>query len=276
MVNISMLIIPTIRLMFDLSVSCVPRPCLYMLGSSSLTQVFHMCKTGLHPLYANIESITPDHHVVLRNDKLSQQCTLGENTILSWNFSERSPYNATVVLSKIRCIKGLTSHANHKWHDMAINLRFWSPSSPAWHHDLYHRDLHHRVAIGVVMPTMLLLLLLPLSDKVKHYIALNDWHTGHTIVKDNPMAHAGCRMHRHASRYKLLQTWSSHTSNISHHVFGHITSQHTLQKQVRHPLIVVACFTWLLWVSSKNDSYLRKAATAICKLLFTLIQGPPL
>ena len=147
----------------------------------------------------------------------------------------------------------------------------WSPSSPAWHH-----DLHHRVAIGVVTPTMLLLLLLPLSDKVKHYIALNDWHAGHTIIKDNPMAPAGCRMHRHASRYKLLQTWSSHTSNISHHVFGHIISQHTLQKQVRHPLIVVACFTWLLWVSSKNDSYLRKATTVICKLLFNLLQGPPL
>ena len=57
--------------MFDLSVSCVPRPYLYMLRSSSLTQVFCVCKTGLHPLYANIESITPDHHEVLRNDELS-------------------------------------------------------------------------------------------------------------------------------------------------------------------------------------------------------------
>ena len=26
------------------------------------------------------ESITPDHHVVLRNDELSQRCILGENT----------------------------------------------------------------------------------------------------------------------------------------------------------------------------------------------------
>ena len=39
---------------------------------------------------------------------------------------------------------------------------------------------------------------------------------------------------------------------------------------------VVACFTWLLWESSKNDSYLRKATTVICKLLFNLLQGPPL
>ena len=62
---------------FDLS---VPRPCLYMLGSSSLTRVFHTCKTVLHPLYVNIELITPDHHVVSRHDELSQQCILSENT----------------------------------------------------------------------------------------------------------------------------------------------------------------------------------------------------
>ena len=64
MVNINMLIISTILFTLDLSVSSVPRPCLYMLGSLSLTQVFRMCKTLLHPLYVNIESITLDHHVV--------------------------------------------------------------------------------------------------------------------------------------------------------------------------------------------------------------------
>ena len=135
--------------MFDLSVSCVLRPCLYMLGSSSLTQVFRMCKTGLHPLYVNIESITPDHHAVLRNDKLRQWCTLGKNTILSWNFSEGSPYNATVVLIRMRSIKGLTSHANHKWHDMAINLCFWSPSPKHWL-DLHHH--RHDTMISIIVP----------------------------------------------------------------------------------------------------------------------------
>ena len=151
-----MLIISTIWLMFDLSVSCVRRPYLYMLGLSSLTQVFHMCNTGLHPLYVNVESITPDHHVVLRNDELSQWCTLGENTILSWNFSEGSPYNATVVLSKIRCIKGLTSHANHKWHDMTIILCFWSPSPKHRHDHLRHRrdTLISYRSIVVVSPTI--------------------------------------------------------------------------------------------------------------------------
>ena len=56
---------------------------MYMLGSPSRTLVFRMCKSGLHPPYANVEIITPDHHVVLRNDELSRRCTLRENTLLS-------------------------------------------------------------------------------------------------------------------------------------------------------------------------------------------------
>ena len=32
----------------------VPRPYLHMLGSSSLTRVFCVCKTGLHPFYVNV------------------------------------------------------------------------------------------------------------------------------------------------------------------------------------------------------------------------------
>src|SRR3990170_1916774 len=88
----------------------VPRPYLHMLGSSSLTRVFCVCKIGLHPLYLNVELITPDHHVVSQHEELSQRCILRENTY-TLKFSERSSYNATAVLSKIRCIKGLTSHA---------------------------------------------------------------------------------------------------------------------------------------------------------------------
>ena len=82
----------------------VPRPYLHMLGSSSLTQVLCVCKTGLHPLYVNVELITPDHHVVSRHEELSQWCILRENTY-TLKFSERSSYNATAELSKIRCIK---------------------------------------------------------------------------------------------------------------------------------------------------------------------------
>ena len=44
-------------------------------------------QTVLHPLYVNVESITPDHHVVLRNDELWQRCILGENTFIL-KFSE--------------------------------------------------------------------------------------------------------------------------------------------------------------------------------------------
>ena len=82
----------------------VPRPYLHMLGSSSLTRVFCTCKTGLHPLYVNVELITPDHHVVSRHDEQSQWCILRENTY-TLKFSEGSSYNSTAVLSKIRCIK---------------------------------------------------------------------------------------------------------------------------------------------------------------------------
>ena len=82
----------------------VLRPCLHMLGSSSLTRVFRVCETGLHPLYVNIELITPDHHVVSQHDELSQRCILRENTY-TLKFSERSTYNANAILSKIRCIK---------------------------------------------------------------------------------------------------------------------------------------------------------------------------
>src|SRR4051812_31288095 len=90
----------------------VPRPYLHMLGSSSLTRVFCVCKTGLHPLYVNLNLITSDHHVVSRHDELSQRCILRKNTY-TLKFSERSSYNATIDLSKIRCIK-------HKHHMQSI------------------------------------------------------------------------------------------------------------------------------------------------------------
>ena len=98
----------------------VPRPYLHMLGSSSLTRVFCVCKTGLHPLYVNVELITPDHHVVSRHDELSQWCILRENTY-TLKFSEGSSYNATAIISKIRRIKDkhhmqskyVTSYGHH-------------------------------------------------------------------------------------------------------------------------------------------------------------------
>ena len=46
-----------------------------------------------------LESITPDHHVVLQNNELSQQCTVRGNTSLEIVVRDHLIY-ATVVLSK--------------------------------------------------------------------------------------------------------------------------------------------------------------------------------
>ena len=134
----------------------IPRPYLHMLGTSSLIWVFCVCKTGLHPLYVNVELITPDHHVVSRHDELSQRCILRENTY-TLKFSKVSCYNATNVLSKIRCIKD-KHHMQSKYvtwyghHHLVLVISIseapsWSPSSPARHLDL-HRS------IVVVSPTI--------------------------------------------------------------------------------------------------------------------------
>ena len=134
----------------------VPRPYLYMLGSSSLTWLFCMFKTVLHPLYLNVELITPDHHVVSWHDELWQRCILRENTFIL-KFSERSSYNATVNQSRIRYIKD-KHHMQSKYvtwygHHHLVPLISISkapscfPLSPAWHLDL------HRSVI-VVSPTI--------------------------------------------------------------------------------------------------------------------------
>src|SRR6266511_5440263 len=99
MVNISMLIASTIRLMFDLSVSRVPRPCLYMLGSSSQPKCFACVNLAYTRCMRTLESITPDHHMVLRNNEPSQWCTLRGNTFLKFLVRDHLIY-ATVVLSK--------------------------------------------------------------------------------------------------------------------------------------------------------------------------------
>ena len=51
------------------------------------------------------------------------------------------------------------------------------------------------------------------------------------------MAPAGCRTQRHASREPITKHDHLIHQHISHHVSGHTTSQHALQKQVRHPLL---------------------------------------
>ena len=176
MVNITMLIISTIWFTLDLSVSMFRGHICYMLGLSSLTWVFRVCKTGLHPLYVNVELIKPDHHVVSRHDELRNGAYSGR-TLIPWNFSKGSSYKATAKLSKIRCIKD-KHHMQSKYvtwygHHHLVPLisiskaSSWSPSSPAWHHDLHHLDLYQCVITWSSHQLFLLQLLLSHSDKVK-------------------------------------------------------------------------------------------------------------
>ena len=122
-----MLIVSTIWLMFDLSVSCVLRPCLYMLGSSSQPKCFACVNLAYTRCMWMLESITLDHHVVLRNNELSQWCTVRGNTFLK--FYEGSSYLCYHRSKQIRC-----KHDKHhmqiiEWHDMAnIISHFWSSS----------------------------------------------------------------------------------------------------------------------------------------------------
>ena len=146
MVNISMLIISTIWFTFDLSVSNVPRPCLYMLGLSSLTWLFRMCKTVLHPLYVNVEPITPDHHVVSQHKELSQWCIVRGNTSLK--FCEGSSCLYHCRSKQIRC-----KHDKHhmqfiKWHDMANHLAPLISIFEARHDHHRHR---HDTMISIIV-----------------------------------------------------------------------------------------------------------------------------
>ena len=70
------------------------------------------------------------------------------------------------------------------------------------------------------------------------------------VIQKKDNSYGSCRL-SYSSTCKSWFLLQEH--DLIHHNFQpyHIT-KHMLQKQVRHPLIVVACFTWLLWVSSKK------------------------
>jgi hypothetical protein len=59
-----------------------------------------MWKSGLHPLYVNVEFIAPDHHVILQNDDLLQRCIKGENTFYLEIKCDGSSYNATIMIKE--------------------------------------------------------------------------------------------------------------------------------------------------------------------------------
>ena len=179
-----------------------------------------MCKTVLHPLYVNVESITPDHHVVSQHEELSQRCILRENTY-TLKFSERSSYKAIVELSKIRCIKD-----NHRMQSKYVTwyghrhlvplisiskVLSWSLSSLARHHDLHHLDLYQCVITWLSHQLLLLQLLLSHSNKVKQLFGTCILCNKETTIRLLPVAD------------NFKKTWSSYTKTYISSCLDHIT-----------------------------------------------------
>ena len=144
-----------------------------------------------------------------------------------------SSYNATAVLSKIRCTKINIICNQNMWHDMAIIiLCFWNPS-PKQRHDLHHHRLDTLISIVASWLSRQLLLLqlsLPLSDKVKQLHGIFLSYNKATTIRLLPVAD------------NFYKTWSSHTTTYVTSCLDHITSQHALQKQVRRPLLCCCKF----------------------------------
>ena len=141
------------------------------------------------------------------------------------------------------------------WHDMAIIiLCLWSPSpkyrhdlpsSQAWHHDLHHLDLYQCVVTWSSHQLLLLQLSLSHSDKVKQLFGACILCNRKTTIRIFLVAD------------NFNKTWSSHTTTYISSRLDHITSQHALQKQVRHPLLCCCKFLRGCYGLSKNRSYLR-------------------
>src|SRR5215216_7456173 len=89
----------------------VPRPYLHMLGSSSLTRVFCVCKNWLAPVVCERRAYHPIITWCLGTTNCGNGAYSGR-TLFILKFSERSSYNATAVLSKIRCINKINIACN--------------------------------------------------------------------------------------------------------------------------------------------------------------------
>ena len=110
----------------------------------------------------------------------------------------------------------------------------WSPSSPAWHHDLHHLDLYQRVITWSSHQLLLLQLLLSHSDKVKQLFGACILCNKETTIRLLPVAD------------NFNKTWSSHTTIYIHHVLT--ISHHNMPCKNKLDILyfVVASFTWLL------------------------------
>ena len=106
----------------------------------------------------------------------------------------------------------------------------WSPSSPAWHHDLHHLDLYQCVVTWSSRQLLLLQLLLSHRDKLKQLFGACILCNKETTIRLLPVAD------------NFNKTWSSHTTTYISSRLDHITSQHALQKQVRRSLLCCCKF----------------------------------
>ena len=148
-----------------------------------------------------------------------------------------------------------------------IILCLWSPS-PKHRHDHHRHRLDTLISIESSLSSRQLLLLrlsLPLSDKVKLLHGDCISYNKATTIWLLPVADNFVKKHDHL----IQQFISHHALTISHH-----------SKPCKNNLdvlyFVVACFTWLLWASSKNRSYLRIKTTTIFHQVccFNLQRGP--
>jgi hypothetical protein len=76
--------------------------------------------------------------------------------------------------------------------------------------------------------------------------------------------HCAIKSNQHASRETLQNMIIAYITYIIHHILWqyHITNTRCKNKLDASNLLI-ACFTWLVGATHKNDSYLRKATTVI-------------
>ena len=139
----------------------------------------------------------------------------------------------------------------------------WSPSSPAWHHDLHHLDLHQRVITWSSRQLLLLQLLLSHSDKVKQIYGTCILCNKETTVRLQLVAD------------NFNKTWSSHTTIYTSSRLHHITLQHVQQKQVRRPLLCCCKFYMAAMGLARTVlTYASKTTTRYSDCLLILRKNP--
>ena len=152
------------------------------------------------------------------------------------------------TLRKIRCIKGLTSHAIQyvTWyghHHLVLLISIieapsWSPLLPAPQHDLHRHRRPSMISIEASLSSRQLLLLrlsLPLSDKVKQLHGDCILYNKATTIWLLPVADTFVTKHDH-----LIQQF------ISHHVLTISYHSKPCKNKLDVLYFVVASFTWLL------------------------------